>query len=54
MMEKINIAASQNDDGLFNLVISKVTTIDGEEPSRETIIKSDLSLDDLKSEINNL
>lgn len=53
-MEKINIAASQNDLGLFNLVISKVTTIEGEDSKVENIIKTDLYLEDLKSEINNL
>jgi hypothetical protein len=53
-MEKINIAASQNESGLFNLVISKITTIEGQEPSSENIIKTDISLDELKSEINAL
>lgn len=54
METKINIAASQNDNGLFNLVISKVTTVEGEDPIRDNIIKTDLSLEDLKIEINNL
>ena len=54
METKINIAASQNDSGLFSLVISKVTTIEGEDPIRENMIKTDLVLEDLKSEINNL
>jgi hypothetical protein len=53
-MEKINIAASQNDNGLFNLVISKVTTVEGQEPTLENIIKTDISLEELKSEINAL
>jgi hypothetical protein len=53
-MEKINIAASQNESGLFNLVISKVTTVEGQEPTSENIIKTDISLEDLKSEINDL
>jgi hypothetical protein len=53
-MEKINIAASQNESGLFNLVISKVTEIEGQEPIRENIIKTDISLEELKSEINAL
>jgi hypothetical protein len=53
-MEKINIAASQNESGLFNLVISKVTTVEGQEPTSENIIKTDISLDELKSEINAL
>lgn len=54
METKINIAASQNDNGLFNLVISKVTTVEGEDPIRDNTIKTDLSLEDLKAEINNI
>lgn len=53
-MTKINIAASQNDQGLFNLVISKVTEIEGQEPVRENLILTDLTLEDLKSKINEL
>jgi hypothetical protein len=53
-MEKINIAASQNESGLFNLVISKITTVEGQEPTSENIIKTDISLEELKSEINAL
>jgi hypothetical protein len=53
-MEKINIAASQNESGLFNLVISKITTVEGQEPTSENVIKTDISLEDLKSEINAL
>jgi len=53
-MTKINIAASQNENGLFNLVISKVTEIEEQEPTSENIIKTDISLEDLKSEINAL
>ena len=54
METKINIAASQNDNGLFNLVISKVTIVEEGEDIRDNIIKTDLSIEDLKSEINNL
>ena len=54
MDTKINIAANQNDDGLFNLVISKITTVEEGDPIRDNIIKTNLSIDDLKSEINNL
>jgi alpha-acetolactate decarboxylase len=53
-MTKINIAASQNENGLFNLVISKVTEIEEQEPVRENVIKTELTLEDLKSEINAL
>jgi len=53
-MEKINIAASQNESGLFNLVISKVTEIEGQEPIRENIILTDLTVEDLKEQINQL
>lgn len=53
-MTKINIAASQNDEGLFNLVISKITEIEGQEPVRENLILTDLTLEDLKSNINEL
>jgi hypothetical protein len=53
-MEKINIAASQNENGLFNLVISKVTEVEGQEPIRENVIKTNLALEDLKLEVNAL
>ena len=53
-MTKINIAASQNENGLFNLVISKVTEIEGQEPIRENIILTDLTVEDLKEQINQL
>lgn len=54
METKINIAAGQMENGLFSLVISKITTVEGEEPIRENIIKTDLSVEDLKLEINKL
>jgi hypothetical protein len=53
-MEKINIAASQNDNGLFNLVISKVTNIPDQEPVIESIVKTGLTLDEVKTYINGL
>jgi hypothetical protein len=53
-MEKINIAASQNDNGLFNLVISKITEAEGQDPVRDNIIKTGLTLDEVKTYINGL
>jgi hypothetical protein len=53
-MEKINIAASQNDNGLFNLVISKITEIPDQEPVRDNTIKTGLTLDEVKTYINGL
>lgn len=53
-MEKINIAASQDDQGKFNLVISKIIEIPDQEPVRENIIKTGLTLDEVKTIINGL
>lgn len=53
-MEKINIAASQDDQGKFNLVISKVTNIPDQEPVMESIVKTGLTLDEVKTYINGL
>lgn len=54
METKISIAASQAEDGTFNLVINKkVTHQDGAE-TVENLIKSGLSLEELKSYINSL
>jgi hypothetical protein len=53
-MEKINIAASQDDNGLFNLVISKVTNIPDQEPVIESIVKTGLTLNEVKTYINGL
>lgn len=53
-MEKINIAASQDNNGLFNLVISKITEIENQDPIRENIIKTGLTLEELKTYINGL
>jgi hypothetical protein len=54
METKINIAASQNDNGLFNLVISKVTEIEDQEPVRENVILTELTFESLKEQINKL
>lgn len=53
-MEKISIAASQDDQGKFNLVISKVTEIPDQEPVRDSLIKTGLTLDEVKTIINEL
>jgi hypothetical protein len=53
-MEKISIAASQNDNGLFNLVINKATTLEDGQVQNESLIKADITLDELKSYINEL
>jgi len=53
-MQKINIAASQDDQGKFNLVISKVTTIPDQDPVIESIVKTGLTLDEVKFYINGL
>lgn len=52
-MEKISIAISQNDEGLFNLVVNRQTTTDGV-VQNDPIIKSDISLEDVKTIINSL
>jgi hypothetical protein len=53
-MEKINIAASQDDNGLFNLVINKSTKLEDGTIQNKNMIKSGLTLDELKSYINEL
>jgi len=54
METKISIAASQNDEGLFNLVINKSTPLEDGTIQNENVIKSGLTLDELKSFINQL
>jgi hypothetical protein len=53
-MEKINIAVSQDDQGKFNLVISKITEISDQEPVRNNIIKTGLTFNEVKNYINEL
>jgi hypothetical protein len=53
-MEKTNIAASQDDQGKFNLVISKTIEVPEQEPIRENLVKTGLTLDELKFYINQL
>jgi hypothetical protein len=53
-MEKINIAVSQDDQGKFNLVISKITEVEGQDPVRDNTIKTGLTLDQVKTLINGL
>jgi hypothetical protein len=54
METKINIVASQGDNGLFNLVISKVTAVENDSPIMDNSIKTELTFEQLKAEINNL
>jgi len=53
MKTKINIAISQNDDDKYSLVINKVTETENQ-PIIESIVKTDMTLDELKLVINSL
>ena len=54
METKLNIVASQDDNGLFNLVISKVTPVENDSPIMDNTIKTEITFEELKAEINNL
>lgn len=54
METKINIAASQAEDGTFNLVITKRTTDEDGNETAENLIRSSITLEDLKAHINAL
>jgi hypothetical protein len=53
METKINIAISQNNDDKYCLVISKVTETE-DQPIIESIVKTDMTLDEVKLVINSL
>lgn len=53
-MEKTNIVVSQDDQGKFNLVISKTTEIPNQESIKDSIIETGLTLDEVKTLINRL
>lgn len=54
METKLNIVASQDDNGLFNLVISRVTPVENDSPIMDNTIKTEITFEELKAEINNL